>query len=118
MKLEGEQALLRLHMSNFAKWHMGPLYEALVGRARHEQLAGATVLSGIYGFMDRGPIVGDHAGFLQAEQPVVLEIVDQEASLMRFLEAIEPMITGHAVMATLERSHVVHYRGGGPEVRA
>ena len=112
MRLEGEQVLLRMHLSNFAKWHTGPLYEVLVGKARREQLAGATVLSGVYGYVDRGRILGDHPNALQVERPVVVEIVDEEDKLRRFLASIEPMITGHHVLVTLERANVVHYRGG------
>lgn len=112
MKLEGEQALLRMHLSNFAKWHTGPLYEALVGRARKEHLAGATVLSGASGYVDRGHVLGEHTGVLQVERPVVVEIVDEEEKLRRFLERVEPMLAGQHVLVTLERAHVVHYRGG------
>lgn len=117
MKLEGEQVLLRMHLSNFAKWHMGQLYEALVGRARGEHLAGATVLSGIYGYVDHGRVLGEHPNALQVERPVVVEIVDEELKLQRFLELVEPMLTGHHVLVTLERAHVVHYRGGEKGVR-
>ena len=116
MKLEGDQALLRVHMSNFARWHTGPLYEALVGRARHEHLAGATVLFGIHGYVERGRILGEHPNALQVERPVVLEIVDREDDLQRFLAVGEPMLAGHPVLVTLERAHVVHYRGGTQEV--
>lgn len=113
MKLEGEQVLLRLHLRNFAKWRTGPLYEAIVGKARREHLAGATVLSGVYGYVEHGKILGDHPHALQVERPVVVEIVDGEASLQRFLALIEPMLAGHVVRVTMERAHVVHYRGGG-----
>ena len=116
MKLEGEQVLLRMHMSNFVRWHTGPLYEALVGRARREHLAGATVLSGIYGYVDRGRVLGEHPNALQVERPVVVEIVDREEALLGFLAAVEPMLAGHPVFVTLERAHVVHYRGGEREV--
>lgn len=101
-----------MHLSNFAKWRLGPLYEALVGRARDEHLAGATVLSGMFGYVDRGQILGEHPDALLVERPVVVEIVDQEAKLRSFLERVEPMVRGHHVLVTLERAHVVHYRGG------
>lgn len=112
MKLEGEQVLLRMHLSNFAKWHTGPLYEALVGRARKEHLAGATVLSGMFGYVAHGRILGEHPNVLQVERPVVVEIVDEEEKLMRLLELVEPMIADHHMLVTLERAHVVHYCGG------
>ena len=112
MRLEGEQVLLRMHLSNFAKWHAGPLYEALVAKAQREQLSGATVLAGFYGFIGTGPVLGLHPHALQVERPVVVEIVDREDALQRFLAQVEPMLVGHQVMVTLERAHVVHYRGG------
>jgi uncharacterized protein len=112
VKLEGEQVLLRLHLSNFAKWHTGPLYEAIVERARKEHLAGATVLSGVYGYVEQGRILGDHPNALQVERPVVVEIVDTEGHLEGFLVAIGPMLAGQTVRVTLERAHVIHYRGG------
>ena len=116
MKLEGEQVLLRIHMSNFVHWHTGPLYEALVAKACRDGLAGATVLAGIYGYVDHGRILGEHPGALQVERPVVVEIVDREEALDRFLAAVEPMLAAHPMLVTLERAHVVHYRGGEREV--
>ena len=112
MKLEGEQVLLRMHLSNFAKWHLGSLYEALVSQARKEHLAGATVLSGFYGYVDRGKVLGEHPNALLVERPVVVELVDEAEKLMRFLDSVEPMIAGHHVLVTLERAHVAIYRGG------
>jgi PII-like signaling protein len=112
VKLEGEQVLLRIHLSNFEKWHGGPLYEALVDRARREHLAGATVLAGFQGYVEHGRMLGDHPNAVQVERPMIVEIVDQEETLQRFLIGIESMLEGHAVRITLERAHVVHYRGG------
>jgi PII-like signaling protein len=112
VKLEGEQALLRFHLSNVAQWRTAPLYEALVGRAHHERLAGATVLSGIFGFVAPGPILGARADAVRVARPVVVEIVDEEARLARFLESVAPMLAGQQVVTTLERAHVVRYRGG------
>ena len=111
MRLEGEQVLLRIHLSNFARWHAGPLYEALVGKALHERMAGATVLAGACGYVDHGRILGEHAGAVQVERPVVVEIVDQDSKLERFLTTVEPMLAGHPVLITLERAHVVRYGG-------
>lgn len=112
MKLEGEQVLLRIHLSNFVKWHGQPVYEALVQKAHHLHLAGATVLAGRAGFVGGGPLLGGHPFALQVERPVVVEIVDAEEALQRFLDAAAPMLEDHAVIVTLERAHVVRYRAG------
>jgi uncharacterized protein len=107
----GERTLLRMHMSNFARWHAGPLYEALVERARRERLSGATVLAGFQGFVGAGPVLGGHPHAVQVERPVVVEIVDAEDRLQRFLAAVEPMLASHPVLVTLERAQVVRYGG-------
>lgn len=112
MKLEREQTLLRVHLDNSEQWRTAPLYEALVERARRTRLAGATVLAGAYGYVGSGPLVGDHAGALRTEHPVVIEIVDGEAALLEFLEVVEPMLAGRSVLVTLERAQVVRYRSG------
>ena len=110
MKLEGEQVLLRMHMSNFVRWHTGPLYEALVGRARREHLAGATVLSGIYGYVDRGRVLGEHPNALQVERPVVVEIVDTRERIEAFMPLVDEAI-GEG-LATLEPVQIRFYRSG------
>jgi uncharacterized protein len=104
--ITSERVLLRMHLSNFARWHGAPLYEALVEKARREHLAGATVLAGFHGFVDRGPVLGTHPHALSVERPVVVEIVEQEDQVRRYLTVVEPMIAGHPVLVTLERAQV------------
>ncbi|MGE5177892.1 MAG: DUF190 domain-containing protein [Bacteroidota bacterium] len=112
MKLEGEQALLRIHLSNLLKRHGAPLYEAIVEKARRDHLAGATVLAGMSGFVGRGPILGGHPMAVTAERPVVVELVDRPDLLERFLADAASMLHGQPVIVTLERARVVRYRGG------
>jgi PII-like signaling protein len=112
VKLEGERVLMRLHLSNLDPWHTGLLYEAVVARARKEHLAGATVLTGIHGYVEHGRILGEGADGVRAERPVIVEIVDSEPAVEGFIGMLEPMLRGHAVRITLERAHVVHYRSG------
>jgi PII-like signaling protein len=112
VKLEGEQVLLRVHLSSFEKWHTGTLYEALVEKARRDRLSGATVLAGVEGFFGSGPMLGGKRHLLRLERPVVVEIVDSEEALQGFLAAVEPMLRGRSVLVTLERARVIHYRGG------
>lgn len=115
MRLEGEQALLRIHLSNLVKWRQGPLYEAIVEKARREHLAGATVLTGIAGYFGEGPLLGGGASGLRQERPVVVEIVDGAEVLDRFLDRVLPMVEGKPVIVTLERARVAPHRS--PEGR-
>lgn len=113
MRLEGERALLRIHLSNFLKWRGRPLYEALAERASRERLAGATVLAGTSGYFGNGPILGDHPGALAVERPVIVEIVDDPDALERFLDGAEGMLRGRPAIVTLERARVVRYGDAG-----
>jgi PII-like signaling protein len=110
MKLEGEQVLLRIHVSNLVRWHGRPVYEILVDRARKTHLAGATVLNGINGFIGPTPDRGSRHAGLVVEAPMVVEIVDAEDRLNAFLDGVEDILSGNPALVTLERAHVVRYR--------
>ena len=113
MKLEGERALLRIHLSNYLKRRGRPLYEEIAERARREHLAGATVFAGTSGFFGNGPILGDHPGALAVERPVIVELVDDPDALERFLDGVEELLRGQPAIVTLERARVVRYGGKG-----
>ncbi len=84
-----------------------PLYEAVVLRAREMHLAGATVLRGPMGFGRNSHLHTAKILRLSADLPIVVEIVDAEAKVRAFLEAIEPMMGSGLV--TLERVSVMRY---------
>ena len=108
MKLEGENVLLRIFLDTYKKWRHVPAYEAIVEKARHEHMAGATVLECLEGFGQNGQMLRDNPWRLSNNREVVVEIVDKEEKIKKFLDLIEPMLGG--AIATLERAHVVYYR--------
>jgi uncharacterized protein len=112
MKLEGEQVLLRVHLRNTDKhgWFSPPAAEALVQRARHDGLAGATVLRGFFGLDVTGKLLESSVWSLVEHVPVIVEIVDGPRAIGRFLSAVEQIV--HEGLATLERAHVILYRHG------
>lgn len=114
MKLEAEQVLCRFQLSNLARHGSQPLYEWIVEQARHEDLQGATVLKGFLGLRADGAIVREHAWSLAHEVPVVVEVVDGPRHVERLLARVEPAMTSGTI--TLERAHVVLYRGSPGDV--
>ena len=110
MKLEGEQILLRIHLRNTDKhgWFSPPAAEALVQRARHDGLAGATVLRGFFGLDVTGKLLESSVWSLAEHVPVIVEIVDGPQAIGRFLSVVEQIV--HEGLATLERAHVILYR--------
>lgn len=75
-------------------------------RARQMHMAGATVLRGPMGFGRSSLIHSAKILRLSLDLPIVIEIVDSEEKISRFLEAINGMIQGGLV--TLEPTESPH----------
>jgi len=116
MKLEAEQVLCRVHLSNLVHHGAEPLYEWIVEVARREDIQGGTVLKGFMGLQADGSIVREHTWTVSQEVPVIVEIVDGPHHVEKLLAQIEPAMKGGTI--TLERAHVVLYRGGEAHARA
>jgi PII-like signaling protein len=110
VKLEGEQVLCRIHLSNLARHGSEPLYEWIVETAHREDLQGAIVLKGIMGLQPDGTVVREHAWSVRQEVPVVVEVVDGPRHVEKLLGRVEPVLREGTV--TLERAHVALYRDG------
>jgi uncharacterized protein len=85
----------------------GPLYEAIVVKASEMHLAGATVLRGPMGLGRSSRLHTAKILRLSEDLPVVVEIVDAEAQIRSFLEAIGSMLGSSLV--TLEKVQVLRY---------
>ena len=107
MQLPKEAMLLRMFMGEDDKADGRPLYEAIVAKAREMHLAGATVLRGPMGFGRSSRLHTAKILRLSEDLPVVVEIVDAEARIRSFLEAIEPMMGSSLI--TLEKVQVLRY---------
>ena len=108
-KMEGEQTLMRIFVSENDRWEHRPLYEALVELFRQEGLAGATVLKGSAGFGASSVTHTDKILRLSNSLPVVIEVVDRKEKIDSILPKIDGMFSGG--MITLEKAHVICYRG-------
>ena len=107
MQVPTEAMLLRMFMGEDDQADGRPLYEAIVIKAREMHLAGATVLRGPMGFGRSSRLHTAKILRLSEDLPVVVEIVDGEAQIRSFLEAIAPMMGGSLV--TLEKVQVLRY---------
>jgi uncharacterized protein len=103
-----EATLLRIFVAENDRWHGRILYHALVETAQEMEMAGATVLPGPVGFgqsrISRSEINVDAGPYL----PIVVEIIDTEENIARFLPAIDGMIDSGLV--TLEKVRAAFYR--------
>jgi len=114
MKLPEDAMLLRILIGESDRWHHQPLYEALVLKARELGLAGATVLRSPMGFGASSHVHTAKILQLSTDLPVIIEIVDTEEQISRFLPVLDEMMGGGLV--TMEKIQVIHYRPGAAEV--
>lgn len=93
--------LLRIFIGEADKHDNMPLYEWIVQQARHEKLAGATVLRGIEGFGTHNEVHTIKILHLATTLPIVIEIVDTQAKIEKFMAVIESAVKEG--LATLEK---------------
>lgn len=108
MSVPREGKLLRIFIGEQDKWKSQPLYEAIVLLARKEGLAGATCLKGFLGYGAKSHLHTVKLLRLSEDLPIVIEIVDSEEKIRRFLPQLDSMIGDGLV--TLERAEVLVYR--------
>src|SRR6266496_2510008 len=108
MKIPEHGKLLRIFIGESDRWHHRPLYEAIVLKAREMHLAGATVLRGPMGFGKSSRLHTAKILRLSTDLPLVIEIVDTEEKINRFLPVLDERMKGGLV--TLEKVRVIDYR--------
>jgi PII-like signaling protein len=99
-----EATLLRIFLREDDVFRDQLLCEQLVRKARAMGLAGASVTRGILGF---GPAIQEADFKLAEDRPVVLEIVESEDKIKRFLSEVDAMIESGLI--TLQPVTVVRY---------
>ncbi|MCB1527819.1 MAG: DUF190 domain-containing protein [Hyphomicrobiaceae bacterium] len=107
MQIPENAALLRIYVGEAQRHDHQPLYEAIVLKAREKQLAGATVLRGPMGFGHTSTMHTAKILRLSEDLPFVVEIVDEEAKIMAFVDEISGMIGSGLV--TVEKVRVLLY---------
>jgi PII-like signaling protein len=107
MLAQQEATLLRLFVGERDRHGHVPLYEAIVMKARELHLAGATVLRGALGYGASTVLHTAKILELSDDLPIVVEIVDTEERISRFLPILDGMMSSGLV--TLEKVRVMQY---------
>jgi len=108
MHIPKQALLLRIFIGEDDKFGKSPLYEAIVLKARELHLAGATVLRGPMGFGKSSRLHTTKILRLSEDLPLVIEIVDSEDNINRFLQVLDEMMTTSGLI-TLEKVQVLQY---------
>lgn len=107
--MKKEAVLLRIYLTEQDSWQHRPLYEAILLAAREEHLAGATVLRGPMGFGKSSHLHTAKILRLSDNLPLVIEIVEEEEKIERFLPRLEQMMQGCGGLVTLEKVQAIYF---------
>ena len=107
MQVPRNGMLLRIFVGEDDRHERGPLYEAIVLKARERQLAGATVLRGPMGFGHSSRLHTTKILRLSEDLPLLVEIVDSEEKINGFLPTLDAMMGSGLI--TMEKVRVLQY---------
>jgi uncharacterized protein len=105
MKSLVEAVRIKIYTSENHKLDNKPLYEVVVKKALELQIAGATVIRGVYGYGAHHTIHSAKLLELSDNLPLIIEIVDVQEKIDRILPFLDT-ITGKAVV-TFEKISMV-----------
>lgn len=114
MELKTDAKLLRIFAGETDKVGHTALYESIVREAKKVGLAGATVWRGIMGFGPTSRIRTERILDLSADLPVIIEIVDEEEKIDRFLPVLHDLFESSRCggLITVEKVDVIKYLHG------
>ncbi len=92
MLRSGTAKLLKIYIGEDQHWQGHALYHALVVKARALGLAGATAYRGLEGYGPEKRLRTARILDLSVDLPVVVEIVDTEENIERFLPYVREMV--------------------------
>ena len=109
--LSGWAKLLRVFIGEADRLEGRPLYECIVLAAREHGLAGATVLRGVLSYGATSHMHSAKVLRLSEDLPIVIEIVDSEEKVARFLPTLDSLLerADQGGLVTLEKVEVIRY---------
>ncbi len=114
MELKGQAKLVRIFIGESDIINHIPVYEKIVQEARKFHLAGATVFKGIMGFGRSSRIHTAKILRLSEDMPIVIEIVDEEEKIEKFLPILHNIFAeaNCGGLITIEKAEIIKYISG------
>lgn len=111
MEIKGEAKLVRIFVGETDILHHVPVYERIVQEARKLHLAGATVFKGVLGYGGTSRIHTAKILRLSEDMSMVIEIVDEEEKIEKFLPIIHDIFeeANCGGLITMEKVEIIKY---------
>jgi len=108
MQLSDNGIRLRIYIDETDRYESTTLYEAIVLKARHLGLAGATVFRGIMGYGAASRIHTVKVLRLSEDLPIVVEVVDTEENIEKIMPFLHDVVKEGLI--TVEPVTVIAYK--------
>lgn len=113
--LQGRAKLMRIYIGEDDQWHGKPLYQAVTESLRANDLAGATVYRGIYGYGAHRRFHREKPLAMSRDLPIMLAVVDEEEKIRAYLPVLEDLVQEGLVVLSdvdvIRYTHRVHAEG-------
>lgn len=112
-KITGAAKRLRIYIGETDLWNGQPLYDALVRKAKELDMAGATVFRGLEGYGANSRIHTARILDLSADLPILVEVIDSEEYVAKFLPVLDEMVREGLV--TIDDIEIIKYGSKPPK---
>ena len=112
-KIKAHAKRLRIYIGEADSWEGKSLYKALVLKAKELDLAGATVFQGCMGYGANSRIHTASLIDLSADLPIMIEIIDSEEYIQKFLPYLDKGLKEGLV--TIDNVDVIKYGRKAPK---
>lgn len=106
-KIAGKAKRLRIYIGEADQWKHRSLYRAIVEKAKELDMGGATVFRGLMGYGAGKRIHTASIVDLSSDLPVLVEIIDSEEYIDKFLPYLNEMLEKGLV--TIDDVEVIKY---------
>lgn len=111
-KISSKAKRLRIYIGESDRYKGKALFQALVEKAKELDLAGATVFRGLMGYGANSRIHTANIVDLSSDLPILVEIIDSEEYLARFLPFLDDMVGEGLVI--IDEIEVIKYGSKPP----
>ncbi|MFN2461124.1 MAG: DUF190 domain-containing protein [Candidatus Velthaea sp.] len=108
MKIQHNGTLMRIYLSESARYGRRDMVTAIIAAMAEEGIAGATAFKGISGYGRSGFISSSRNVDTWVDLPMLIEVVDDDAKIRGFVSRLEAIVQD--ALVTLERVQILLYR--------
>jgi hypothetical protein len=110
--LNGDSKLLRVFIGEMDKYDHSPLYEAILFKAKENEMAGCTVIRGVLSYGASSIVHTSKLIDISEDLPIIVEIIDTDEKIISFAKLVGEMMEASDCggIVTIEHASVIHYK--------